>query len=160
MIESSLTTQHKNSPGQALPLYPRIFDALSRRRYFTERLQHHLEEKLAAFRQDDFARADTIETRIARLSRDIVFSMEETSSLLAGRSVEDYAGLLPEDLEALLLSLAAETGRLEWLCLKALNGITLFLKNRETHVRQPVATQSASHRQNILSMAHQPAAIQ
>lgn len=122
-------------------LFPRAYEIISRQRYGTEQLHGYLQAQRAAFTANDFERAGRLESGIARISNSIALSMEALNELLAGQSVAAFAEALPEHMRAPLAEVTARISRLEWLCLKELNGIKQVL-----HSGVVTAAQAPRHR--------------
>jgi hypothetical protein len=110
-------------------LYPQVYENLARQRYNTEQLGKFLEDKRKALREGDCQLADRLESGIARLAESIALLRDELLPLLDGRTVLDFSASFPEHMRGPLAGLTAEMSRLEWLCLKELNGIRQILRN-------------------------------
>ena len=125
------TDQSQKPQGQSqveAVLYPQVYENLARQRYNTEQLGKFLADKRKALRKGDCRLADRLESGIARLAGSIALLRDDLLPLLGGRTVTDFSAPFPEHLRAPLAVLTAEMSRLEWLCLKELNGIGQILR--------------------------------
>ena len=110
-------------------VFPRVYEIISRQRYGTEQLLGYLQAKRAAFAANDFEQAGRLESGIARIANSIALSMEALNELLAGQPITAFAEALPEHMRVPLAEVTAGISRLEWLCLKELNGIKQVLRS-------------------------------